>query len=661
MGTQTWGTGIDTFGLNFLDAVVSDSGTTQWQTADAQNHVHVAFQCKEMKSYYDEGTDTNPSHTTPNDICFNYIYDGGQWKVQYNSNENKPDGFFTRSCLLYNNGNGYHVVTDVTDIQRMIWEPNVMVNTSSRNQIDGTTLSYTTYQINTTYNQGTVSIENKNDSTILTSGLTIFPWLISPDYLTHLMNHYSAYNEDKIDDWGNNVKRENATYGNGTGNCKRYRPHFDLDITQLFPNGNNRSFVIQSSDKNFVCELNYSTNNYAAITGNFYIASEHMLLLWIASCGLKFKWNNKIYKPIAENGVIVGYTDDMNKKSDWDNWHDFNDHVVPDAPPSGGGNGDELLDMESRAQFYGSGITTYYVNVPTAKLKTALGNWDNIATGKDVLKNLISYKLFCFPTSTFTNGMLHDFVIAGTTLKDEDNNNIQSAQLTQYGAVSLPSITIPKTFNDFRDYAPYTNLSMYIPLCGWFTLPPWCMGRTISGEMYINGYTGTLKCIVRADGNVVTELGGNASIDLPFAAEAVGMKAAAVLGNLINTAGSIASIANPSAGGVANVGTAVLGTVCALNANYTESKGTMGDGSNIAGLYHVYIKISRPATIDNEGNSLVAIPTEYKRQYGLPCNKSLTLTQGDGYTQILDANITGNMTAREKQMIIDGFRRGLIL
>ena len=202
---------------------------------------------------------------------------------------------------------------------------------------------------------------------------------------------------------------------------------------------------------------------------------------------------------------------------------------------------------------------------------------------------------------------------------------------------------------------------MYIPLCGWFTLPPWCMGRTISGEMYINGYTGTLKCIVRADGNVVTELGGNASIDLPFAAEAVGMKAAAVLGNLINTAGSIASIANPSAGGVANVGTAVLGTVCALNANYTESKGTMGDGSNIAGLYHVYIKISRPATIDNDGNSLVTIPAEYKRQYGLPCNKSLTLAQGDGYTQILDANITGNMTAREKQMIIDGFRRGLIL
>ena len=393
-------------------------------------------------------------------------------------------------------------------------------------------------------------------------------------------------------------------------------------------------------------------------------ANKTALNTWISRFGMYFRTDKK-YKPVVVNGYVSGFTDAFTIESAIDNYTGQMQHTVPSVSPSGGGggggNGDELLDMESRAQFYGSGVTTYYVNVPTAKLKTALGNWDNVATGKDVLKNLISYKLFCFPTSTFTNGMLHDFVIAGTTLKDESDNVIQSAQLTQYGAVNLPSITIPKTFNDFRDYAPYTNLSMYIPLCGWFTLPPWCMGRTISGEMYINGYTGTLKCIVRADGNVVTELGGNASIDLPFAAEAVGMKAAAVLGNLINTAGSIASIANPSAGGIANVGTAVLGTVCALNANYTESKGTMGDGSNIAGLYHVYIKISRPATIDNEGNSLVTIPAEYKRQYGLPCNKSLTLTQGDGYTQILDANITGNMTAREKQMIIDGFRRGLIL
>lgn len=401
-----------------------------------------------------------------------------------------------------------------------------------------------------------------------------------------------------------------------------------------------------------------------------------IILRLISSYGLPFSFTNVTNISIGHNDYalpeIKNNTTTGNYfrgaaaiTADTDNNRWANTADIDNKPASGGGGGgggDELVEMPSRGQFYGSGITTYYVDPPTAKLQTALGNWDNVQTGKDVLKNLISYKLLCFPQRLFTNGMLHDFVIAGTTLKDSDNNTIQAAKLTQYGSVNLPSIVIPRTFNDFRDYAPYTNMSMYVPLCGWFQLPPWCMGRTISGEMYINGYTGTVKCIVRADGNVITELGGNAAVDLPFTAEAVGMKSAAVLSNIINTAGSIgAMVANPSIGSAANVGTSVLGTVCALNANYTESKGTMGDGSNIAGLYNVYIKISRPATVDNNGNSLIAIPTEYKRQYGLPCNKSLTLTQGDGYTQILDANITGNMTAREKQMIIDGFRRGLIL
>lgn len=470
------------------------------------------------------------------------------------------------------------------------------------------------------------------------------------------------------------------SYANGATGCYYYFDngqgrYSDLEFDVIFSLSSEAMTKIDEYDDTW-----YDTYNNPYPRHNIVYTpkiDKDLVLRLICSYGLPFSFSSSTTNrqfadpdyalPVIKNNTTTGeyvrgsecITSDT-ENNRWVNTADIDNK--PASGGGGGGGGDELVDMPSRGQFYASGLTTYYVDPPAAKLQTALGNWDNVQTGKDVLKNLISYKLLCFPQRLFTNGMLHDFVIAGTTLKDSDNNTIQAAKLTQYGAVDLPSITIPRTFNDFRDYAPYTNMSMYVPLCGWFQLPPWCMGRTISGEMYINGYTGTVKCIVRADGNVITELGGNAAVDLPFSADAVGMKSAAVLSNIINTAGSIGSmIANPSIGGAANVGTAVLGTVCAINANYTESKGTMGDGSNIAGLYNVYIKISRPATIDNSGNSLTAIPTEYKRQFGLPCNKSLTLTPGDGYTQILDANITGNMTAREKQMIIDGFRRGLIL
>ena len=414
---------------------------------------------------------------------------------------------------------------------------------------------------------------------------------------------------------------------------------------------------------NGTCQNCYSTKN--AIS---YIANCYGIRWMVGNTGLSTAgdWRQKVCLGVmASDGIIdhdnwligesaIQASDNPNKNTDYDH--------IPTHGGGGGGNGDELTDMLSRGQFYGSGLTKYYVDVPAAKLQKALGNWDNIATGKDVLQNLLSYKILCFPSTTFSNGMTDPFVIAGVELKDEDNNTITAKRLTSTGAVDLPGITITPTFNDFRDYAPYTKIQMFVPLCGWFDLPPWCMGRRITGEMYINPYSGTVRCLVRADGNVVAELGGNASIDLPFNATAVGMKSAAVISNLIQTAGAVGRAAMlPTVNTLAGAGSAALGTICAMNANYTESKGTMGDGSNVYGLYNVYIKITRPATVDNSGNSLVSIPAQYSHDYGRPCNKQLKLAKGDGYTQIMDANITGAMTDREKQMIIDGFRHGLIL
>jgi hypothetical protein len=104
--------------------------------------------------------------------------------------------------------------------------------------------------------------------------------------------------------------------------------------------------------------------------------------------------------------------------------------------------------------------------------------------------------------------------------------------------------------------------------------------------------------------------------------------------------------------------TSGISLASAMNANYTEMRGVCGDGSNINGLDRMYVKITRVSYTDE---FKAERPDAYKHTYGIPCGKDVTLAQGDGYTQILDANITGNMTAKEKQMIIDGFRHGLIL
>lgn len=666
MGSVTWGTGIDTFGLNFLDAVVSDSGSSQWQTADAQNHVHVAFQCKEMKSYYEDGTDTNPYNTTPDDICFNYINDGGQWKVQYNSNENKPDGFFTRSCLLYNDGNGYHVVSDVTDIQRMIWEPNVAVNTASRSQIDGTTLSYTTYQINTSYNQGTVSIEKKNDSTIMINGLLIMPWLLAPDYLTHLMNHYSAYNEEELSEWGNNVKRENATYGSGTGNCKRYRPHFALDITQLFPSGNYQSFVIKSSDGNFVCELNYNTNNFAAITGRYYIASEHMLLLWIASCGLKFKWNNKIYKPIAENGVIVGYTDDMTKSSEWDNWHDFNDHEVPDEPPTPPTPVDPW-DVDPETYGWGggevSGMVKYYLLTAAqmSSLQTAIASNANWTI--DYLNCVVS--CFVVPNS----GIFFDAPIPTTVKFVLDNatqwdtgvacSRIQGTKNKSGGTIEIPRLT-----HTFYDFEPYSDYSIYIPFCGRIPIKGnLCLGREITVKYYPDVPTCSLTAVVSCGGATIAIAKGSFGTMTPVTSNGSDRKTAAVIGDVapiitgIGTGIAGVALGNPlivGAGAAQALG-GIMGGVKESVQSYAYSVGSTGDSSFFGAGNRCYYYANYPIIDDVVNNSM------FGHSVGYLCDTVGKLSSFTGFTICANPHVTFSATSEEREEIEKLLSMGVIL
>ena len=672
MGSVTWGSGIDTFGLNFLDAAVSDSGTSEWQTADAQNHVHVAFQCKEMKSYYEEGIDTNPYHTTPNDICFNYINDGGQWKVQYNSNENKPDGFFTRSCLLYNDGNGYHVVSDVTDIQRMIWEPNVMVNTSSRSQIDGTTLSYTTYQINTTYNQGTVSIEKKNDSTVLISGLTIFPWLLAPDYLTHLMNHYSAYNEEELNEWGNNVKRENATYGSGTGNCKRYRPHFALDITQLFPSGNYQSFVIKSSDGNFVCELDYNTNNFPAITGRYYIASEHMLLLWIASCGLKFKWNNKIYKPIAENGVIVGYTDDMDKESEWDNWHDFNDHVVPDVPPTPtpSGGGDDYDDMSlGVSNVTLGGLTKYAILTKQELIDLVIDyNTNGSAAGTNFSNHVICLYRLGFGASDLvvtSSDKIKMIQSAGNV--DFESSANYSIVSRQTPFIHFGSIKVPRHTGTFYDFSPYSSYELYIPGCGWIPLPDNVAGRNLNVYLVFDLPTCSAKGIVRIEGGVyggttIATVNGIIGASVPFTIGENGMQRAAVMSANAQVAAGIATgivgaTINPmmAVAGGAELLSGLIGAYTAGNTNYVSTKGGAADFSVFGDGAAAMLKYNAP-----EIDPVVNNP-DFGHTVGYMCNETGQLSNFHGFTVCSNPHIHISATSTEKEEIKKLLEEGVIL
>lgn len=383
----------------------------------------------------------------------------------------------------------------------------------------------------------------------------------------------------------------------------------------------------------------------------------------MAFCGVKFKVDNTIYRPIISGGVVTGYTSDPSVTSEFDNISNVIGNNVPVSPPSPSGNAmDKEIEMPL-AYIGGTAGMVSFIKINSEGLASAddisdaISRFDIATIGKDLLRNFVSFK--CFAVINIDDSVVRDIKVAGHTLKNSSDNALQGEYIGGVAPIDFDAGTVRPLYNDYRDYAPYTRIQMYVPFCGWFDLPSWCMGKKITGTMFTDLYNGTVKAVIYASSTVVAEVGGCCAFDIPFAAESTGMKAGAVISSALNTVAMTgATIAAPNiATGIAAASSAA-NFISAANSNGTTLKGVMGDGSNLNGLLHVYLKITRPKSPIAPATN---IPDQYKHEYGIPCFKQLKLAAGDGYTQVMDAKIEGTMTDREKQMIIDGFRHGLIL
>lgn len=375
----------------------------------------------------------------------------------------------------------------------------------------------------------------------------------------------------------------------------------------------------------------------------------------ICRAGIYFVFDSQLWKPIIVGGVVVGYGT-PEKVSEIDTYTDLN-HPVPTGGGGGGGTGgggDNEKDMPLHDFATSAGMVNYYlVDRHTAqRISDAISeiNWQTI--GRDLLPNMISYKIFA--TGTPNAGASRQISVGGVAL-EEQGQPVNGQPVTGFLSVSLGSFTIRETFGDFRDYAPFTKIEVYIPCCGWAQLPPWCMGKTVSGELFIDMPNGSCKAVLKSSRTVVAEIGGSCAVDIPFTATANGVKTANIISNI---ASGMTAAYNPTP---QNIMSSAMGVLSAFNSNYTNVKGVNGDGSNLDGLWNVFVKVTRPASVDNDRNDLRPVTSAFLHEHGRPCGKQLTIAAGDGYTQVLDANIGGTMTAAEKQMIIDGFRHGLII
>lgn len=643
---------------------------------------------------------TTPQGAAVESLLSYFQGDGARNKIKYVDNRitGEPYAFnilmYGRNndlCLTSDNANNYRVVTSCSDFQKLY----VQVNRYSEgnNRTVRFPVQRTIKENNLLWSSGGVY---NTDTGSYTEWITVWTVIVINEN-TFFVTRGMAFPyrtpclyDGSIGNAQNNIRPSNAIeIHNDAVSDIWYYSYSDITtynkskhLLRWYKNGLRITDTITfSSDYDDACwdvdddvsifltgrATNSSRGNY---TYTYYLRTENAVKNAIAYTGLRWRYahgdTDHIYTPIIDaDGYITGYSTDPNAKTKLKDIIDVTGNNIaplPPTPPAGA-----ITDKEANMPLaYISGnagmVTFYEINktglASADDISDAISRFDISQIGKDVLRNLISFKAFA--AINVNDTVDRQIKIAGIPLEDSGGNALTGRVIGGVKPIDLfatsGGVTIPTLYNDYRDYEPFTKIQMYVPFCGWFTLPSWCIGKKITGTMFTDLYNGTVKAVIYASQTVVAEVGGCCAYDIPFVADATGAKASAVISSALTTAAAVgATVAMPNvATGIAAVSSAA-NLAATLNGNDTTLKGVLGDGSNLNGLLHVYIKVSRPKS----PNGSIAIPDSYKHEIGIPTMKEVKISAGDGYIQVMDAKVTGTMTAREKQMIVDGFRHGL--
>ena len=379
-------------------------------------------------------------------------------------------------------------------------------------------------------------------------------------------------------------------------------------------------------------------------------------------------FTDKNYKPIIENGYVTGYSDDLTKKSDIDNYtyDSGNKHNVPDNPPTPD-DVDSETDMEIGSGYSASGMVQYY-NVTSEnlqKLSKLMSNVDVVGT-KNLLPNLVSLKAFPIPFEKLGRGISKTITIGGVEMSDEIAGTASGTTVDstftyisccdtfvqgKYGSSSSPH---------FLDFSPYTQVELILPLAGSVILPDNAMYKSLNVVYVYDIVNGSAICVVKSNGTVIATIPCTISQDIPFSATNVGAKTSAMVSNLTNVAQNVAtlgvSIGTGNVVGAISSGIGTVGSIAqavmANNQNYMEKFGRTGDMCDFGLVKKAYIKYTRPVDI---------IPENFGHTNGYLCNVTKKLSDCSGFTMCENVNINVSATGAEKQMIKQLLETGIYI
>lgn len=149
------------------------------------------------------------------------------------------------------------------------------------------------------------------------------------------------------------------------------------------------------------------------------------------------------------------------------------------------------------------------------------------------IENIISCKSIPLSLNGTTQKIILGNVDTGVN-GDKVSNN--------FAKQNIGSIAIAEKYHNFLDYAPYTNVIIYLPYVGFKELDTnLVMGKTLSISYTVDIITGGCLCQIKSNNVKLYEFNGNMGIDIPITASNRAQVEAGYISSGIGIASSVAS------------------------------------------------------------------------------------------------------------------------
>ena len=320
--------------------------------------------------------------------------------------------------------------------------------------------------------------------------------------------------------------------------------------------------------------------------------------------------------------------------------------TTPTAPDTGSGSTPTVIAPT------GGASSLWAVYNPTQAQLDAFGSWLWSSNFVEQIKKLFNdpmqaivgvHKVFATPSTGSQVNIKCGYIDSGCPA---------ASVTSQYTTVDCGTVNVREYFGNVLDYAPYTEISLYLPFIGIVKMDVADVMRgSVSVKYHVDVITGACLADVKInrDGEsaVLYQYSGSAIVTYPISSGSYASMAAGVLSLAAGVAGTIMT------GGAA--APALIGGAVGLSHLHTEvqKSGGFSGAPGAMGGKKPYLIISRAQE---------ALPTNFEQYEGKPASKAVTLGNCDGFVRVQSINIDGvPATYGELDQIVALLKQGVII